>query len=168
MLNQKIYYMRKKMFLSVIVILTVATSVSAQKRTNYNTSESYQTALGVKFYPGAITIKHFINDNTALEGLGYFWERGGRITGLYEIHGNINDVAGLKWYIGPGAHLGFYNTKYGGGTSIGVDGVLGLDYKFQGAPINLSLDWQPSFEFGNNYGNGFSGNWGGFAIRYTF
>ena len=168
MLNQKIYYMRKKMFLSVIVILTVATSVSAQKRTNYNTSESYQTALGVKFYPGAITIKHFINDNTALEGLGYFWERGGRITGLYEIHGNINDVAGLKWYIGPGAHLGFYNTKYGGGTSIGIDGVLGLDYKFQGAPINLSLDWQPSFEFGNNYGNGFSGNWGGFAIRYTF
>ena len=160
--------MRKKMFLSVIVILTVATSVSAQKRTNYNTSESYQTALGVKFYPGAITIKHFINDNTALEGLGYFWERGGRITGLYEIHGNINDVAGLKWYIGPGAHLGFYNTKYGGGTSIGIDGVLGLDYKFQGAPINLSLDWQPSFEFGNNYGNGFSGNWGGFAIRYTF
>lgn len=168
MLNQKIYKMRKKMFLSVIVLLIAATSVSAQKRTNYNTSESYQTALGVKFYPGAITIKHFINDNTALEGLGYFWERGGRITGLYEIHGNINDVAGLKWYIGPGAHLGFYNTKYGGGTSIGIDGVLGLDYKFQGAPINLSLDWQPSFEFGNNYGNGFSGNWGGFAIRYTF
>ena len=168
MLNQKIYYMRKKMFLSVIVLLIAATSVSAQKRTNYNTSESYQTALGVKFYPGAITIKHFINDNTALEGLGYFWERGGRITGLYEIHGNINDVAGLKWYIGPGAHLGFYNTKYGGGTSIGIDGVLGLDYKFQGAPINLSLDWQPSFEFGNNYGNGFSGNFGGFAIRYTF
>ena len=168
MLNQKIYKMRKKMFLSVIVLLIAATSVSAQKRTNYNTSESYQTALGVKFYPGAITIKHFINDNTALEGLGYFWERGGRITGLYEIHGNINDVAGLKWYIGPGAHLGFYNTKYGGGTSIGIDGVLGLDYKFQGAPINLSLDWQPSFEFGNNYGNGFSGNFGGFAIRYTF
>ena len=160
--------MRKKMFLSVIVLLIAATSVSAQKRTNYNTSESYQTALGVKFYPGAITIKHFINDNTALEGLGYFWERGGRITGLYEIHGNINDVAGLKWYIGPGAHIGFYNAKYDGGTSIGVDGVLGLDYKFQGAPINLSLDWQPSFEFGNNYGNGFSGNWGGFAIRYTF
>ncbi len=160
--------MRKELFLCVIVLLIAATSVSAQKRTNYNTSESYQTALGVKFYPGAITIKHFINDNTALEGLGYFWERGGRITGLYEIHGNINDVAGLKWYIGPGAHLGFYNTKYGGGTSIGVDGVLGLDYKFQGAPINLSLDWQPSFEFGNNYGNGFSGNWGGFAIRYTF
>ena len=160
--------MRKGMFLSVVVLLIAATSVSAQKRTNYNTSESYQTALGVKFYPGAITIKHFINDNTALEGLGYFWERGGRITGLYEIHGDINDVAGLKWYIGPGAHLGFYNTKYGGGTSIGVDGVLGLDYKFQGAPINLSLDWQPSFEFGNNYGNGFSGNWGGFAIRYTF
>ena len=28
--------------------------------------------------------------------------------------------------------------------AIGVDGVLGLDYKISGAPINVSLDWQPS------------------------
>lgn len=160
--------MRKVILLSVVVLLLAATSVSAQKRSSYNTSQSYTTALGVKFYPGAISLKHFINGNTALEGLGYFWERGVRITGLYEIHGNINDVAGLKWYIGPGAHVGFYDTKYGGGSSIGIDGVLGLDYKFKGAPINMSIDWQPSFEFGNNYGNGFTGNWGGFAIRYTF
>ncbi len=160
--------MRKGIFLIVVVLLITATSVSAQKGNSFNASDSYTTALGVKFYPGAITVKHFIRDNVALEGLGYFWDRGARITGLYEIHGNINDVAGLKWYIGPGAHLGFYNTKYGGGSSIGVDGVLGLDYKISGAPIVLSLDWQPSFEFGNNYGNGFSGNWGGFAIRYAF
>ena len=51
-------------------------------------------------------------------------------------------------------------------TFAGVDGVLGLDYKFNGAPINMSLDWQPSFEFGTN--RGFYGNWGGLGIRYTF
>ena len=141
-------------------------NVSAQKGTSYNTSDSYKTAVGVKFYPGSLTIKHFINANTALEGIAYFYN-GVRVTGLYEIHGNINDVNGLRWYVGPGAHVGFYNTKYGGGSSIGIDGVLGLDYKFKGAPLNVSLDWQPSFEFGNNYGNGFTGNWGGLAIRYT-
>jgi len=37
--------------------------------------------------------------------------------------------------------------------------VPGPDYKFNGAPINMSLDWQPSFEFDD--GRGFSGSWGG-------
>jgi hypothetical protein len=128
---------------------------------------SYTTALGLKaFDGGGITLKHFINDRDALEGIGYFWSRGTRITGLYELHFDINGAPGLKWYVGPGAHIGFYNTKNGNGSFAGIDGVLGLDYKINKAPINLSLDWQPSFEFGT--GRGFNGNWGGFAIRYTF
>ena len=154
--------MRKVFILSALFIALAVTNVSAQK----SSGQEYTTALGVKFYPGAITLKHFIRENRALEGIGYFWDRGFRITGLYEIHGDINDVSGLKWYVGPGAHVGFYNAKYyGGGTSIGVDGVLGLDYKFDDVPINISLDWQPSFEFGNY--NGFTGNFGGLSIRYT-
>ncbi|MDB5203837.1 MAG: hypothetical protein JWQ27_3246 [Ferruginibacter sp.] len=141
------------------------TTATAQSNVN---SQDYKTALGVKFYPGAITLKHFVDDKAAVEGIGYFFNYGTRITGLYEIHGDINNAPGLKWYIGPGAHIGFYSNKYGGATSVGVDGVLGLDYKFKGAPINMSLDWQPSFEFGNKYNNGFNGNWGGLAIRYVF
>lgn len=149
----------------VIAVLFTATGATAQRSKSYS-STSYQTALGVKFYPGAITLKHFVNKEAALEGLGYFWDRGFRITGLYEIHGNINGAPGLKWYIGPGAHVGFYNNKWGGGSSFGVDGVLGLDYKINTAPIDLAIDWQPSFEFGD--GRGFTGNWGGLSIRYTF
>ena len=159
--------MKKLVLLGFVVLFISVSGVNAQNRTSYNSSSNYSTAIGVKFYPGAISVKHFINDNTALEGLGYFWSKGVRITGLYEIHGDINSVAGLKWYIGPGAHVGFYDSKYGGGSSIGVDGVLGLDYKLEGAPINFSVDWQPSFEFGSNGGNGFIGNWGGFSVRYT-
>ncbi|MEO6406511.1 MAG: hypothetical protein ABIY51_00865 [Ferruginibacter sp.] len=157
--------MKKFFIVSMILCSFSASKLLAQSNVN---SQEYKTAFGVKFYPGAVSIKHFLNEKAAIEGLGYFWNRGGRITGLYEIHGDIANASGLKWYVGPGAHVGFYNTKYGGGTGIGVDGVLGLDYKFKGAPINVSLDWQPSFEFGNAYGNGFSGNWGGLAIRYVF
>ena len=153
--------------LSVIAVITIS-SANAQKSSTYNTS-SYTTAIGIKFYPTGVTLKHFLKDDKkAVEFIGYFYNYGTRITGLYEIHSDINGVEGLKWYIGPGAHLGFYNTKYGGGTTIGVDGVLGLDYKINSAPINLSLDWQPSFEFGDKYNNGFQGNWGGIDIRYTF
>ena len=127
---------------------------------------------------GGVSLKTFISDRNALEFIGFFDRYGTRITGLYEFHGNINGAPGLKWYVGPGAHVGFWNNRYWdrrypgyrGGAVVGIDGVLGLDYKFNGAPINMSIDWQPSFEFGDfgdRYG-GFNGNWGGFAIRYTF
>ncbi len=159
--------MKKLLWLFFCFLLIAVRFATAQNRTSINSSTNYTTAIGVKFYPGAISVKHFTNDNTAIEALGYFWSKGVRITGLYEIHGDINSLIGLKWYVGPGAHLGFYQAKYGGGNSIGVDGVLGLDYKIEGAPINLSIDWQPSFEFGNRDENGFIGNWGGFSIRYT-
>ena len=154
--------MKKRIILSIAASLIFISMVTAQ-----NKGRSYTTALGVKFLDGAgITLKHFINERDALEGIGFFWNQGTRITGLYELHYDINGAPGLKWYIGPGAHLGFYNTKFGGGTWAGIDGVLGLDYKINNAPLNLSLDWQPSFEFGT--GRGFTGNWGGLGVRYTF
>jgi hypothetical protein len=163
----------KKLMMAIFFMAAVGvTQVSAQSM-----GSSYRTALGVKFYPGALSIKHFVNDKAALEGLVSFWRYGSRITGLYEFHGDINGAPGLKWYAGPGAHIGFWNRRgrdyyyntgrRDGGGYIGIDGVLGLDYKFNGAPINISLDWQPSFTFGTDY-DGFESGWGGFAIRYTF
>ena len=155
----------RKVILLLFLLFILITISSAQNRSM--NGHGYKTALGVKVWDGAgITLKHFISTNHALEGVGYFWSRGARITGLYEIHGPVNGAPGLRWYIGPGAHIGFYNTKYGDGSFAGIDGVLGLDYKFNGAPINMSLDWQPSFEFGD--GRGFVGSWGGLGIRYTF
>jgi hypothetical protein len=158
--------MRKIILLAAV--LTVAVVSKSQ-----STGSSYRTALGFKFWPGGITIKHFVRTNRALEGIGYFWGHGFRFTGLYEVHGDINGARGLKWYVGPGAHIGMYNDYWAhgnhihndGDVSLGVDGVLGLDYKINGAPINLSLDFQPSFDIVSHAH--FSG-WGGLAIRYTF
>lgn len=165
--------MKRIIVLFALFVLFGSASVQAQ-----NNSSSYTTALGLKMwsYGVGFTIKHFVAPNQALEGIIYGWHGGGRFTGLYEFHYNFPEVAGLKWYIGPGMHVGSYDgTKYNNryyhdewqsGTYVGIDGVLGLDYKFNGVPINLSLDWQPSFEFGDN--RGFIGAWGGLAIRYTF
>lgn len=157
-----------KKILLAVAVLFAAVAVHAQSE-----GSTYRTALGLKVYPGAVTIKHFIQNNRALEGLGYFNSDGFRLTGLYEVHGDFNGAPGLKWYIGGGGHVGFWSDTWkqsypyrNGGTAIGVDGVLGLDYKITGAPINLSFDWQPSFNFiGYNY---FEGGWGGLAVRYTF
>lgn len=154
----------RKIFILALLICSVF-NINAQSKSE--NSSRYKTALGVKVWDGGgISFKHFLSGSNALELIGYFWNQGTRITGLYEIHGPISGATGLQWYIGPGAHIGFYNTKNGDGAFIGIDGVLGLDYKFKGAPINISLDWQPSFEFGTN--RGFWGSWGGLGIRYTF
>lgn len=149
------------------VVLLAIFMVGLVKESNaQNTSSSYQTAVGVKFYPGAISVKHFVNDKAALEGLASFWKGGVRITGLYELHYPLLQVDGLQWYIGPGAHIGFYDSNdYDGNVFFGIDGVLGVDYKIPGAPLNVSLDWNPSFEFGD--GAQFQ-NWGGLGIRFTF
>ena len=137
-----------------------------------NVGSDYTTAVGLTVYPAGVTFKTFIKPDAALEAIGYFYEDGFRVTGLYEFHYNIEGVEGLKWYAGPGAHLAVWNnhfqSEYPGNASIGIgiDGVVGLDYKIKGAPINVSLDWQPSFNFvGYNY---FEGGWGGLAVRYTF
>jgi hypothetical protein len=157
----------KKAIVTSFFIAAFCTAVNAQ-----NTGSDYTTALGFKFYPTGVSLKSFIKPGRALEGIGYFYSDGFRITGLYELHYDIEGVDGLKWYIGPGAHIAFWNNtwenKYPGNSStgIGIDGVLGLDYKINGLPINISADWQPSFNFvGYNY---FEGGWGGLGIRYTF
>jgi hypothetical protein len=153
--------MKKIRLILAIAAVCFVTTTQAQ-----NTSSSYRTALGVKFYPGAISIKHFVNDRAAIEGLASFWKGGVRFTGLYELHYPLLQVDGLQWYVGPGAHIGFYDDKYyGGSTFFGIDGVLGIDYKIPGAPLNVSLDWNPSFEFGD--GAEFQ-SWGGLGIRFTF
>ncbi len=154
---------------ALLVIMITAVSANAQM----NESTEYRTALGVKVYPGAVTLKHFLQPNRAVEALGYISTDGFRLTGLYELHYDINTVPGLKWYLGGGGHFGVWSdrwkTKYPertAGLAIGIDGVLGLDYKIEGAPLNISFDWQPSFNvIGYNY---FEGGWGGLGLRYTF
>lgn len=154
--------------LGLVALLSISNRSQAQSM-----GSSYRTALGVKFWPGGLTLKHFIRDNRALEGIGYFWHHGFRFTGLYEVHGDINGAPGLKWYVGPGAHFGVYNEHWhrddhiyeDGDFSLGLDGVLGLDYKINGAPINLSLDINPYLEIVNH---AYFDVWGGLGIRFTF
>lgn len=132
----------------------------------------YRTGVGVKigyWGGGALDIKHFLKSDAALEGLLGFGRDWFTITGLYEFHGPVTGAPGLLWYVGPGAHVGFWNHGYRNdhdydGAFFGIDGVLGLDYKIKGAPIDLSLDIQPELSIPNG---GFD-IWGGLGIRFTF
>ncbi len=150
----------KKLLTTLILIATIGALASAQ---------DYKTGVGLRLglYNG-LTIKHFISDKSALEGLLSTRWNGFEITGLYEVHNNAFDVERLKWYYGGGAHVGFYGSGYVGGavTVVGVDGILGLEYSFSEVPINLSLDWKPQFNF-IGYSH-FWGDGGALSVRYIF
>ncbi len=106
----------------------------------------------------------------AFEGLGYFSLDGFRVTALNEKYMAIDGTEDLSWYVGYGAHLGIWGEKGNAnkiaGIALGVDGILGLDYKIKNAPLNISVDWQPAFNFvGPSY---FETGWGGIGVRYIF
>lgn len=136
-----------KKLVSVLVVLLMvgaAGSVSAQ---------DYKTALGVRLSSSpaivnnSISIKHFVTEKAAIEGLFSFGDPLA-IGALLEIHEPLG-TPGLQWYYGGGAYLGFvksYNVntdKNETNTNFGAQGVLGLDYKFTNVPVNLSIDWKP-------------------------
>jgi hypothetical protein len=137
-------------------------------------AQDYNTGIGLRGgFSNGLTIKHFISQKVALEGILSSRWRGFEITGLYEVHNRAFDTDRLNWYYGFGAHVGFWDgnrvpwseddDQY---TVIGLDGILGLEYNFSEIPINLSIDWKPEFNF-----YGYSGFWadgGALSIRYIF
>lgn len=107
-------------------------------------AQDYRFALGVRLsnssptLNNSITGKYFVTERSAVEGIVSFGSRFG-MGGLLEIHKPFNNIPQLKWMYGAGAFLGFEDKN----TYLGPTGILGLDYKFENVPINLSLDWKP-------------------------
>ena len=156
----------------------ITTKASAQTATPATTN-SYQIAAGLKFggYENGISGKYFINDNTAIEGVLGFRQKGLVVTGLYEIHQTAFNAAALKFYYGFGAHIGGIGAgtyrRFNGDTQvyannqilIGADGVIGLEYKIPNAPIAVSLDLNPRIELTTGP---FVDIAPGLGIKYTF
>lgn len=132
----------------------------------------YNRALGLKFPGGfSLTYKKFVTDTRNLEGQVTIWHKGFRAAGLYEFNFYTFDkVPDLSWFVGPGAHLGFWKNEfknnYNSSVDLGIDGIIGLDYKIKNAPVDVSVDWQPAVTLIGSAG--FTPAFGGFAIRYTF
>lgn len=88
----------KKTLMKPFLLTGLLAFLLLQANAQLNTGPDYKTAIGVKVYPGAITVKHFLSDGKAVEGIGYLTSDGFRVTGLYELHYDLGNVEGLKWY----------------------------------------------------------------------
>ena len=139
----------KKVFLFLFAFICLALAgVNAQ---------TYETALGAKFYTGdasigGINIRHSTATNTALEGSLLFYSGGIGIEGLYEYQAPVNGAEGLQYFVGGGGLLGFGTGNHSGITfALRLTG--GLDYKFNDAPINVSLGLDPFFQLSPSTGS---------------
>lgn len=157
----------KHLIISFIILLISNTILVAQ---------DYNTGIGLRGgFTSGITFKNFVSEKAAIEGIVASRWRGFSITGLYELHANtIFEVERLNLYYGGGAHIGFWNGNYNpwftntnvSYTVVGVDGIIGFEYNFSEAPINVSIDWKPVINFIGYYG--FWAAEGAFSVRYVF
>lgn len=155
----------KKIFLILALASAVMISSNAQ---------DYKTSLGLRAgLPVGVTIKHFLNETSAIEGILASRWSGFVVTGLFEFEKWTGEYPGLNWYWGPGAHLGFWNSGYNprlditySGPVIGIDAILGLEYTFDEIPLNLSLDLLPTVNLIGS--TGWGGINGAISVRYVF
>lgn len=158
--------MKKLLFTIIAGVALFTMSVSDVK------AQDYKNAIGGRFgSANGVSFKTGLNKNAMLELIGNFRSSSGvkyfQVTGLYELYNPISGAEGLNWFYGGGATVGSVKVKgFDGDVYLGLNGVVGLDYKFKGAPINLSLDWIPTFQLTPNT-DFYSGDIG-LGVRFTF
>ena len=148
-----------KKVLLIAVLMVSALTVKAQ---------DYNWAVGLRWggENAGLTVKENLGANaldfTANWGLGEVSHL--NVQGLYEWQYNLVD--NLNWYWGLGAHVGMWGGKGNGALWLGVDAVIGMEYKFPGVPIAISADYRPGF----NLLPETSGGWGdwGLGLKFCF
>ncbi len=134
---------------------------------NRLSAQDYKAAIGLRFstasptLSNAFSVKYFLDETNAVEGLISWGTRFG-LGGLYERHQLIGGTPAFTWFYGGGGYVGFEDGK----TWLGPTGVVGLDYKFPNAPVNLSLDWKPELDILPNIN--FVPDAFGLTARFTF
>ena len=136
-------------------------------------AQEYEQSAGIRLgHSGGLTYKKFIVNEHAFEFMLTGRNNGVQATGLYLHHIplalSFNDQFFL--YYGAGAHLGY--EKYFGYRKVlntdspddfyytdksffamGIDGMIGLEYRILSVPMTASFDLKPYFNF--------------FGMRYT-
>lgn len=141
----------------ILAVMLIGLGFSAQSQ------EIRKNALGLRLgdndgFGGEISYQRGLSGNNRLEfDLGWRDSRNVdamKLVGLYQWVWNID--GGFNWYAGVGAGIGKWDYDGPGdpdpdsGTFLLVAGDIGIEYVFEGAPIQLSLDFRPELYFGDD------------------
>ncbi len=160
-------------FISAIAFLGFTMTAQAQLTTQHAIGARFGSATG-------ITYRYTLSPDRAIEGIMSVQSNSKssrfRLVGLYQYHKPLIDD--LSWFWGFGGSVGSYTGKaYTDANgkrfdkyselALSIDGIAGLEYKIPSAPIAITLDAKPYFDFLQE--SGFRIVEGlGFSVRYTF
>ena len=109
-----------------------------------------------------------MGENFVEADLGFLGSNGFYLTGVYDF--KLTSDSMINVYAGPGAQIGVVSYKNANddlvtGLGLTIVGQIGAEYEIPTAPLNVSLDWRPSFSLTQG---GFG--WTSFALglRYRF
>jgi len=111
------------------------------------------TGIGVNLgNPIGVNYKYFFTEEDGVEVLLATSWKGYSLTGLYERHFHFPPFKyrNTHWYLGAGAHIGYWNNLApfydGQGYRIitGIDGVAGIESTFGQFPFTFGFNWIPS------------------------
>lgn len=162
----------------LIVLLSVFSTGYAQV---YNHSVGLRGGVS-----SGISYRLFKDELKAMEGILSFRNHGIQLTAIIETYKPLylKHTDRIYFYHGLGAHIGYttwykndffiepvfrnryYRNKFS--PVVGLDGLLGLEYRFVNVPLTVGLDFKPFFEiFGQNFFN--LNLWDfGITVHYSF
>jgi len=150
---------KRRMIITFILLIVSAVSIAQNELKPSENSYNYQNAVGLRIgETSGLTYKHFFNNSNAFEGIVGIWPYDFGLTGLYEKYINTN-LSGLNFYFGGGGHVNTSETPYRtyyayngdayvyerriGRVAMGIDGIVGTEYKFHAIPLAISFDIKP-------------------------
>ena len=153
--------MKKILFIVAVLIVSISVSNAQELGIRFGDVSGGSVAVDGVFSTGEFSRIHA--DISFGDGVGadVLWDF------LYQPLGDD-----FNWYVGVGPYLGIFDTNNdkedGDDTefNLGVVGEIGIEYRFNGVPISLSVDYRPQFEIVDET----SFHWGGygFNVRYIF
>lgn len=157
----------RTLVLGLVSLALLTAKVNAQESvplTKSTTNAYYKNAIGLRAgETSGLTYKHRTQKGDAVEIILGTFPYAFSLTGLYEKY-MPTGLNGLQWYFGGGGHVtsqlintyGYYvyNEKgryyyyrtYSYGPAVGIDGIIGIEYKIPRAPFAFSFDLKPNLE----------------------
>lgn len=152
---------RMNRLFTFLLLLAVAGSSLAQENPSLGIRGGLANGLAVKWF--------LVEDTEAIEGIVTLRQTAASstlaITGLYELHNYDFASADLRWYYGAGAHIALGSNASGASqTGLGIDAIIGIEYRIKGGPISVGADWKPGLAVIGS--GGLVGDEGAITLRY--
>lgn len=160
------------------LLMLIGFCLASTTHGQFQPSNDYKTAVGVRGVgTTGLTVKHFTNSNTAIEGIIGFYPNAFSVTGLVEKYQEAFETRGLNWYYGIGGHIagqssvvepeGGWYRRESSAMGFGIDGIFGIEYKIYEVPIAVSFDFKPFIEIATD-GDAFLALDPGLGLKFTF